>query len=116
MYFKHTKNAEFQCKSTLTCLLVWCEGKALGYRSAGHAFTTGHTTHIRCVLLVNQPIELESTFVVVSVYIYVLNKVHNTNIFRWLRLQSHNYVTAILVSKLAKVAKIYVIAIIFNSL
>ena len=36
-------------------LLLWYEGKALGYRFGGHAFKPFHR-HIHCVLLVNQPI------------------------------------------------------------
>ena len=55
---------------------MWCESKALGYRYGGHAFKPCHRTsyiiniNIRCVLLVNQPMYVESTFVAVSLFMY----------------------------------------------
>ena len=39
------------CIYYLSCLLVWCDGKALDYRYDGHGFEPCHR-HIRCVLLV----------------------------------------------------------------
>ena len=33
----------------VTTLLVWCEGKALGYRSGGHAFKPCHRTYTLCI-------------------------------------------------------------------
>ena len=33
----------------LNCLLVWCAGKALGYRSGGHALKPCHRTYTLCI-------------------------------------------------------------------